>query len=209
MKTSIKRLINIIEKECSINNVELAFEESNGVRFKNSNIICNGYFIDQPKPVLVVATKKKKRDWILVLLHEYCHMKQWLEKSPAWFNNKLPDNTECSDRLDLWLSGVLNLSDDELERYIQINIELEADCEKRALRLIDEFRLPISKEDYAKKANSYILFYHIVKKYRRWYSLGKEPYFIESVWSKMPETMDLDYTKISPEIEQILLKCFQ
>ena len=64
----------------------------------------------------------------------------------------------------------------------------------------------MNQEEYAQKANSYVLFYHLVKKHRRWNKIGQEPYSLKEVWSQMPKHMNLDHTQITPELSSVLEK---
>jgi hypothetical protein len=41
-----------------------------------------------------------------------------------------------------------------------------------------------------------------MRKNRRWYTVGKEPYNIATVVSVMPKTFNIDYTKLDTKIEQ-------
>lgn len=201
------KFLETVTKKCNLLGVTLNLADSQGVEFQNTKIMCNGYFVDNPIPTLAVATKKDVNDWFLVLLHEYSHMEQWEEKSSAWINNKM-EKGEASDLIDSWLNHEIELDDQTLDKIFQINIELESDCEKRAIHNITKFNLDINHQEYAQKANSYVLFYHLVKKHRKWYKIGQEPYSLKEVWSKMPNHMNLDYTQIAPELRDVLEKCF-
>lgn len=201
------KFLEIVKEKCNHLGVNLILSDSQGVEFQNTKIMCNGYFVDNPSPTLAVATKKEVKDWFFVLLHEYSHMEQWAEQSSSWSNNKM-EKGEASDLIDAWLNHEIELDNLTLDKIFQINIELESDCEKRALTNIIKFNLDINYKEYAQKANSYVLFYHLVKKNRRWYKIGQEPYSIEAIWTKMPEHMNLDYSKITSELSDILEKCF-
>lgn len=200
------RFLGTVTAKCDQVGVNFILEDSPGIEFPNTGIICNGYFVDNPIPTLAVATRKNVKDWFLVLLHEYSHMEQWEEKASVWTNNKL-EKGEASDLIDAWLNYEIELDEFTLDKIFKINIELESDCEKRAINNITKFNLDINHEEYAQKANSYVLFYHLIKKHRKWYRIGKEPYSLKEVWSKMPTHMNLDYTKITPDVIKILEQC--
>lgn len=201
------KFLTLVQETCSELGVNLILADAQGVEFQNTGIMCNGYFVDTPSPTLAVAIKKDIQDWFLVLLHEYCHLEQWAEKSSSWLNNKLQQG-EASDLIDSWLNHQTELDEQTLDKIFQINIDLESDCEKRAIHNIIKFNLDINHQEYAQKANSYVLFYHLVKKHRKWYKIGQEPYSLKEVWSKMPNHMNLDYTQIAPELSDVLEKCF-
>ena len=135
-----------VKKQCDNYNVILHLENSQGIEFKNTGIMCNGYFVDSPHPKLGVATNKDIKDWFLVLLHEYCHMEQWLEKSPYWTNNKM-EKGEASDLIDSWMNNEIEIASKQLEELFNIVILLEADCEARAIQNINNFQLDIRQKD--------------------------------------------------------------
>lgn len=145
----------------------------------------SGYFIDRPRIELGVATGKPVSDWLPILVHESCHMDQWVEKATAW-TEAFWDGRETVEYIDEWISGRddLPLSIDELIRRSR---EVELDCERRAADKIRAFDLPIDAEDYTQRAISYVYFYNHMLKTRAWYESERAPYQLEEVWSAAPK----------------------
>jgi hypothetical protein len=131
-------------------------------------------------------------------------MDQWLENSKFWINNFI-DGKEAIDYIDEWISGK-DFSQDELDKFFSAAIGVEHDCEMRSVRKIEEYELPLIKSEEIQKANSYILFYSVIKETRKWYLPGKAPYLIKDVWSKMPKTFDIDYSIVPEDIKELYNK---
>ena len=202
---TVKYFLSFVEEECRKNKVKLIVSKESHV--EAGGVFCNGYFSDQGTPTLAIATGKDQKLWLPILVHEYGHMTQWLEKAEVWEKNRI-GKMESMDFIDLWLSDKIELSEDQKDNYFSRSILVEKDCEERTVKNIKKFNLPIDTVDYTKRANSYILFYHIVRKCRRWYQPHKEPYNLSYVYSAMPEDFNLDYLTLSPELEEVLLQCF-
>ena len=122
---------------------------------------------------------------IELLIHEYCHYLQWRDDKKYFLN--LINN--CLIVFD-WIDGKF-FKKDIINHAIAGAIELELDCERRALAEIKKYKLNVDIGGYCKSANSYLLFYNIVHDTRKWY--GKTvntPSLTKSMPSKL---MDLDY----------------
>lgn len=197
--------LELVKKECKTHQVKLLISPEAYVDCGGG--LCNGYFMDKPSPTLAVATGKDSSLWMPTLVHEFAHMQQWKENSPFWTNNKV-GNFESMDLISLWLEDKIELSEEQKEVYFNKSINVEADCEKRVIELIEKYSLPINKEEYIQKANSYILFYHVVKKSRRWYLPNKEPYVLKHIYSLMPKTLAINHESITKEQEELLFTCF-
>lgn len=165
---------------------------------------CNGYFQDGDKPTLAVACGQSFRKWLLVLVHESCHMDQWIEQVPEWTNNLL-GTYETMDIIDLWCDHKIELSEEQLDEYIAIAREVELDCEKRSVEKIKEYNLPIDIDEYIQKANAYVWFYTMIKETRQWYKIGREPYNIKRVWSALPTHFVDDYNHVPKEYRELFL----
>lgn len=171
------------------------------VFYESSTNGSSGFFNDEPL-TFAVALDKAFKDWFLVFIHEYAHFLQYLE-NPLWFRQ------ECQ-KIDLffsWLDGQ-DLAQKDIEEYSISAMQLEADCEKRALLNIDKFGLGeiVDRIEYCQKANSYFNFYHYVAKHRKWYKLGGEPYSLESVWKSFPTHLVI-YEKMTQEQERLFSLC--
>jgi hypothetical protein len=120
-----------------------------------------------------------------IFIHEYCHYLQW--KTDRKYFMKLINN--CGIVFD-WLDGKF-FRKDIIEYAIRGVIELEWDCEKRALDQIKQYKLDVDVEEYCKSSNSYLLFYNIVHQERKWYK--ETPYTTTLVKSMPDKLMDLEF----------------
>ncbi len=156
---------------------------------KIGGISCNGYFCDK-KGELAFWTDPNDLSWLPIAVHEYGHFLQWKVKRNFWMENtRFPGRKEKDDVLDLWLNGE-EFAQKDIDKFIGQALNIEHDNEINTIKLIKRFNLEdfINVDEYVKKANAYVLFYHMVKKYRKFYPYGHEPYNVKEIWNKMPNT---------------------
>lgn len=160
----------------------------------NDNSQCNGFFVDEPKPRLAVGCGQPIENWFLVFLHESGHMDQWVKKSPYWDAGKIR-GIEAVNLLDLWIDGMIELTETQKWPIVRAAREVELDCERRAVEKIGEYNLPIDPTHYAQRANAYVYYYNMIGWHRKWYSHGREPYNNPDVYKAMPTQLgtDLEY----------------
>lgn len=178
-----RRLVDSTCKIASLNGVavRLLQQESIGGRF-------NGMFdarIGQT-PTLLVACGKPESEWLPVLLHESCHMEQFIYRSGVWLDQSVTREWDSMSLLLLWLDHLVELSDSQLDSYVRRSRNVEWDCERRAILKITDMELPLDPVEYARRANSYIWLYTCwLHKHRRWYCTGREPWNIPEIWTNM------------------------
>jgi hypothetical protein len=196
--TKIKVFIENLKLYTKENNIKLVLSPEKGVQFSEGGILCNGYF-DDITSTLACALGKDVSQWLVILLHESCHMDQWVEKVPEWTENVGMDNIEK------WLNGDDSVNMNNIDNEIRTSIIVEVDCEKRTVEKIKKYGLDsiINIDEYIQKSNAYVLFYLWMRKNRKWYTIGKEPYNITDVVNVMPKTFDIDYTILDLKIEKI------
>jgi len=153
----------------------------------SGNIRCSGYFCEETMR-LVVAGKNK--DWLGILTHEYAHLTQWQDKS----TNIWQTGSTGVTHLDDWLGGKKIRS---IKKAIEWSRDLELDNEKRTVKLIKKWKLPIDLNDYIKKANAYIQFYNWMRYSKRWSSPGNAPYSNKTIYEAMPANFRMNYKKMS------------
>ena len=203
----IDKLVQDTKNTADEHGVKIIFENTLTVPYAVGGFPCSGYFVDYGNPTLAVAMGKPVDQWVMVLAHESSHMDQWIEKSSAWTNNFV-NGKESVDYIDEWCNGK-DISEEELNDLIKRSIGEEWDCERRTIEKAKEYNLPINIKEEAQKANSYILFYTMLKETRKWNKPGQAPYQIKEVWSQMPDTFDMDYSVVPDEIKELYLKyCF-
>lgn len=155
---------------------------------------CGGYF-DEDAKVLAVATDRREDTWLGVLIHEFCHLTQWAENAPVWL--------AASDAEDMWswLGGKRVKNAKDAIRRVQ---DVEADCERRAIRLIREMDAPVDLERYTRTANAYIHLHNVIADKRKWYRPGVVMAEIPELVAAANATFDTDFTKTPPALRKQL-----
>ena len=178
----------------------------------DSNIKVSGYF-DGGGSILGIAIGKDKKEWFPILLHESSHMDQWREGIQLWKDIVITkgdiidsefEGRDVYDLMDEYVGGT-EFKEGDLNEILLRCIRLELDCERRTFRKIIDYSLKeYDQFEYIQKANSYIMFYGAIKKYRKWYK--KPPYEIKEVWSQMPYYFLEDYNKyLNPSQDKLEL----
>jgi hypothetical protein len=174
MNTGITKLIADVSKKCIENKINLRLEYAEQV--DTNNIPCSGYFDEES---LVVATKKKDvQDWLDILIHESCHLDQFVEKSKVW----TPDELGLFV-VEAWIRNKKINSKKAIEAFHN-TILLELDCEKRTVKKIKKYKLSFNIDLYIQKANAYLYGYGVSYKKKVWPNRPYEKLFIVN---KMPK----------------------
>lgn len=189
MNTKVKHFIDFVKEECRNEGVKCILKNVSYLKLSPS-IRASGYF-DEAEPALVCSMNRP--DAIEILVHEYGHLTQWREQIPLWkaIETSMPI-------LDDWLEGkdVPNI-----RKHIAKCRDLELDNEKRAVRLIKKFDLPIDIENYVRKANAYVHFYNYMMLSRRWCTPQNSPYKNKAIIKIMSPKFNMKYDKLPKYIE--------
>jgi hypothetical protein len=161
---------------------------------ENAGYPCGGYFCGDTK-TLAVATGRMEDTWLGVLLHEYSHLTQWTEDAPVW--------REAKDDMWDWLDGKRVRNPRESVRTTQA---VEADCERRTLRLIREMDAPVNLQRYTRAANAYIHFHNVIADKRKWFRAGVVMGEVESLLAVANPEFDKDFRKTPPKLRAELEK---
>ena len=104
-----------------------------------------------------VAGKNSK--FYPTLVHEFGHVQQ--TKTARWAHHF--EESEWED----FLGSEARLNGDLIHSALNV-LELERDCERRALNFIKRFSLPIDSAQYAREANCYLVYYHFLLFFGSW-----------------------------------------
>jgi len=136
-----------------------------------------------------------------IFAHEYGHFLQWKDKQSIWYS--YPDNVKL-------FFDWLNIDDDKItDRIVHGTQMVELDCEKRVIKIIKEFNLPINIKKYCRASNAYIWSYQVIKRTRKWPK--KPPYTDKKILQIMPNThlKKKEYTTPPTEyINLVLDRCY-
>jgi len=157
-----------------------------------------GYF-DSEDSVLAVAMKRPFGAWVRILVHEYSHFEQCRYDVPAWRNSTMPNGEDSGQILWDWIEKKGKVTDRRLVDAMYRTLDVELDCERRAVENLKRFGLPINVEAYARQAAAYMYFhpYSVIR--RRWYRPRHAPYMYPEIIKAMPVTLAGDFRKISAE----------
>jgi hypothetical protein len=200
MNKEISNFIEFAKSECKKHGVKFKPYKRSYVKLTD-DIKCGGYFddgSDSGKPVLAFA--QGRGDFIELMVHEYCHMTQWLDGIELW--------EICSDSMNIideWLSGK-DHPDKLVECAINNSRDLELDNEKRAVKIFKEWNIPVDLDLYTKKANAYVNFYNYMKTTRKWSNPGNSPYTNKNILEAMSDKFDMNYKELTPGLIELYKK---
>ena len=84
---------------------------------------------------------------------------------------------------------------------------MEAECERMAIEKIKKFDLGLNIPNYIQRANTYLLFYTLLKTTKRWSDYS--PYRHKCIWSLMNDEFIADSFVINKELKQLFIdKCY-
>lgn len=193
-----KEFLKFVRAECRKHKINCVLRNSEYLRL-SKNIKCSGYF-DELGRTLAVATKRG--DWLEILVHEYCHLTQWVDNCKEW---KRADQYNSCALVDEWLSGKTVKNP-----YFHLSLmrDLELDNEKRSVNLIKEFGLEktIDLDNYIRKANAYVSFYNYMKYTRKWTDPENSPYTNKTLIEAMPKTFRMNHKKLSKKLYAAFVK---
>lgn len=138
-----------------------------------------GYFLDVPKE-LQVATGIAFTKWFPVFVHEYCHFLQYIEKEPAYYAIKQRHSQLYSDFFET------KIKTKDTVDAIRLIRNMEENCERRVVEIIERYGLSINVKRYIQGANAYIYFYTLFAENGIWTS-KKGPYSIKAILDIMPD----------------------
>lgn len=169
----IAELVDYVSHECEAAGIRLELRNTASVVDRGTV----GFFSESEKKLLVAA---KDPDHIQILAHEFSHVRQWKEGV-----------FDCDDEYKKWwewLRGERRLDPAAVISYTRVVAECELDCEKRTVKLLEQFGLlgPAAKREYTKQANAYVLCHEIARMQGRWPVGGRTPMEIEAIWRLLP-----------------------
>lgn len=159
---------------------------------------CSGLF-DETKKIIRVA--KKSDNWLETLVHEYCHFLDYLESS----NHQLAKEDKALDICEKYVRGDIYPSKRVILAF-RTAAHMEWKCDRRAVKIIQDWNLPINTTTYIREANLYVYLYHLYCKYRTFNAKEPSSYLLR----RMPATFRArSYLGIPSGVKKSLEKLFQ
>lgn len=187
----VQAFVAHVKAECKRKGIKVELRKSKNLTLAKG-MRCSGYF-DESNTRLVVAVNNPLS--LGVFVHEFGHFTQWDEKIPIW-----DKACEAMYHIEEWLSGkeVKNI-----KKWIALARDLELDNEKRSVKLIKQFDLPIDIDLYIKRANAYVLFYNWMLITRKWSTPANSPYRNQLLLDTCSNKFNMKYDKLSAKLEKV------
>jgi hypothetical protein len=193
MDKNTQAFIDHVQSECKKHKVKFKPYKRSYIKLTDG-IKCGGFFDDNAKPP-ILAFAQGREDFLGLMVHEYCHMTQWLDQIPLW--------AESETALSIMWNWLAGEDHEDIDWAIGIARDLELDNEKRTTEMIIKWNLPIDPVEYVKKSNAYVLFYNYIKTTRKWSEPDNSPYTNMNIVNAMSDKFDMDYEKLSDELLEI------
>lgn len=176
-----------------------------------------GWFgTDEGEEEFVVAMKHHMG--FEILIHEYCHFLQWKYDRHLWEKSNL-----TYDILFKWINypkfqyGIdmtqYDFSDTILDQSLHDILEIEHDCEKKVLKLVENNPIEnFDKDKYIRAINAYLWSYHLNRELRQ---RPVRPIYSERVLVGMPNTFNksleyyLDSSNLTNDMRLVLLQEYE
>lgn len=172
--------------------IKIRFSDGALVYARGEKVGSAGYFSAEDK-VLAVSTADFNITQIMqIFIHESCHMEQWLFNKKMW-NLYSPGYGKFME----WLDKKMELSESKVSKHLQDVIALELDCEKRVIKKIKKYGLPIDPSLYKKNANTYLYGIIFCSMKRKWYN---KLYTKDEIVHLAPSRFRSKYEKIPKKI---------
>lgn len=185
--------IRHIDRVCKKNGFELELVNSRYIDI-GDGFPCAGYFSEDEKKI---CASLKAKDFLGILAHEFGHFNQYID-SLDFYEFCSISYVKVFD----WLSGkkIRNI-DFHLDNCLQ----LELDCEKRAVSYIQKYELEIDIEDYIQRANAYMYFWRYLRYSKKWCNPYNAPSNNEALVRIMPKKFLKEYV-LSDKIKDVFEK---
>jgi hypothetical protein len=188
-----------VKRQCKTYGVELMLAPAKKIVLTDDfEQECSGYF-DSDEKVLAVACGKPFIEWFEILIHEFSHMEQW-KTDPRW-----EEWHDYTGHTWGWLSGEKIMNKSQLAKALDKMVEMERDCEMRAVEKIRKWELPIPINRYTKKANTYLYRYYMLPEIKR-FPTGI--YTDKKLAEMSPDTFKKSYRKVPADMAKHIVKYY-
>jgi hypothetical protein len=159
--------LDFVKETCARNGIKLKIGRGKSVVMKPFGFRVLGYF-DEGGSILACASGGSAQDFLSTLVHEFAHVLQWIEGDKTY---KFCDHRKygsVQNAVCMWINNEITLNNKILIRYTQKMIDCELNAERRAVKLIKEFNLPIDLDIYKSKASAVLYSYWVSIKTKKW-----------------------------------------
>ena len=131
------------------------------------NLKVAGYF-DEDLKVLHCGQGSNEIEFLSTLVHEFAHVLQWIENDKTYKECDHYKHGSVQNAVCMWLKNEINIKKNQLEAYTKKTIACELNAERRAVKLIKRFDLPIDLKRYSEHAAATLFTYWMTAKTKKW-----------------------------------------
>lgn len=199
-KSNVLKFIDQLKKDCKSNQIGLFLYDQKFIIDDGNKF--GGWFCPVKKELHCSFPNKLQTKFVELLIHESCHMDQFLNQTPKWVKE------QNNDSLSIFWEWLKNPTKININQHL-LNVQLmEAECEQLSIQKIIDLDLGINIQQYTQKANSYLLFYSVLKETKKW--CDYPPYRFKDIWQQMPSDKILQKFSMSTELKDLYKsKCYK
>jgi hypothetical protein len=169
MKTSkaVKDFLKYVRKTCKENGVKVKIGRGRLVKMTPFNFKVAGYF-DEDEKLLHCGIGLNESDFLSTLVHEFAHVLQWIDGDYAYKNCGHEKYGSVQNVVCQWIKDEVDVKNKDLISYTKKMIACELNAERRAVKLIKEYGLPIDIKRYSEHASATLYTYWMTLKTKKW-----------------------------------------
>lgn len=171
---SSKIFLKFVRETCRKNGVKLKIGRGKSVNMKPFGFMVSGYF-DEEERVLCCASGGSESKFMATLVHEFAHVLQWIENDSSYKFCNHRKYGSVQSAVCMWINNEITIRDKYLVSYTEKLIACELNAERRAVKMIKQFNLPIDLERYSKNASAVLYSYWLTIKKKQWdFKIGQK-----------------------------------
>ena len=169
-----KEFISYCRKELKAHGIRCRLYQKKKIGIGKNKV--DGFYCFETKQLHSTINNNK----IDTLVHEFCHFRQFTE-DPNLGKKMHINGYWPYDIISSYVENEGKFTYKEFRRACNKSYQLEVDCEKRVVKLIDELGLKINKKKYIRGAVQYILCYKYLPIVKNWPDKKFRKYVMEQI----------------------------
>lgn len=186
-------------------NVDFRFDHKN--RFLDGQTAgeAGAFFQVDEQPIIRVSTVGRPvAEWLYNLIHETCHMDQWMNDDKTWIDcTERFDGVDSADLANLWIAGKIELNPVQREEVFNAIYLNELDAERRAMHKLWELGISeyYDTKRLAQECWAYVNEYLVARDSRCWLPSGSRPYEVPVIVDAQPTSIGAKNGDLRPYFE--------
>ena len=162
-----KIFLKFVRDTCKKNGVKVRIGRGKTVNMKPFGFMVSGYF-DEEERILCCARGNSESSFMATLVHEFAHVLQWIEDDETYKFCNHRKYGSVQSAVCMWLNNEITIKNRWLIDYTLKMIACELNAERRAVKMIKQFNLPIDLDRYSKNASAVLYSYWLTIKKKKW-----------------------------------------